>query len=217
MTECTYFDATGKITGTGMVNDDSLEALFQMGAAGVLLEAHGSAAAQYVAFDESGNPSLAAYTEEERAALAALQPGWVWQMPERVAVDARELSATITKAVVMVDREADAARAAVVGDPVRVKEYERAQAQAEAFRDANFSGTVPPCVACWATAKEWTAQQATEDILAASARWLGALDGIRALRLQTKEDIRRATTNAQVDTLLATFTATLTAAMQGVQ
>jgi hypothetical protein len=131
--------------------------------------------------------------------------------------DDRTIEDARAAAIIAVDREADTSRASVVGDPVRVKEYERAQQQAEAFRDAGFTGAAPSCVGCWATAKEWTAQQAAEDILAASARWLGALDGIRALRLQAKEDIRRATSNTQVDTLLATFTATLTAAMQGVQ
>lgn len=131
--------------------------------------------------------------------------------------DQRTIEDAIAAAIIDVDREADTSRASVVGDPVRVKEYERAQQQAEAFRDAGFTGAAPSCVDCWAVAKEWTAQQAAEDILAASARWLGALDGIRALRLQAKEDIRRATSNAQVDALLATFTATLTAAMIGVQ
>ena len=131
--------------------------------------------------------------------------------------DPRALIDTIAAAVTEVDRLADIARAAVVGDAVRVKEYEQAQIQAEAYRDAGFSGPVPDDVACWATAKRWTAQEAAEDILAAAARWLGALSFIRNLRLNAKEDMRRATDNAAVDSRLATFAATLTAAMQGVQ
>lgn len=140
-----------------------------------------------------------------------------WNDGEPAFRETAALVDVIAAAVLQVDVIADHARAAVVGDPVRVKEYERAQQQAEQYRDAGFAGTVPAGVACWAVAKEWTPQRAAEDILAASARWLGALDGIRALRLQAKEDIRRATTNAQVDSILATFTATLAAAMQGVQ
>lgn len=208
-----YDPITGAIDHSGSASLETFEYYVTSGAHAIL-DIEADKRTYYVRLADL---EIVEYTEAERAALAALKPGWVWQMPERVAVDARVLSDAITKAVIMVDREADAARAAVVGDPVRVKEYERAQAQAEAFRDAGFTGPVPSCVDCWAVAKEWTAQQAAEDILAASARWLGALDGIRALRLQAKEDIRRATTNAQVDTLLATFTATLTAAMQGVQ
>ena len=131
--------------------------------------------------------------------------------------DPRNLADVVAGAAAAVDQHADVARASVVGDAVRVKEYERAQAQAEAFRAAGFAGAVPSCVACWAAAKEWTPQSAAEDILAAAARWYGALDGIRALRLQAKEDIRRAADNATVDTLLATFIASLTSSMQGVQ
>jgi hypothetical protein len=210
-TSCTLFDGTGRITLSADLSPDTLGLYVNMGVP-MLVGVRGNPETQYVtAF------ALVDYTPEELAAKRAMPLGWVWQMPERIAVDVRDLADLVARTVVEVDRVADLSRAAVVGDPVRVKEYERAQQQAEQYRDAGFSGAVPACVGCWATAKEWTAQQAAEDILAASARWLGALDGIRALRLQAKEDIRRATTNAEVDALLTTFTATLTAAMQGVQ
>jgi hypothetical protein len=211
-TTCTFFDpATGTITQVADLSDETFEYYVNDGAT-ALVNLLGNAETQYVV-----DNALVDFTPEELAAKRAMAPGWLWQMPERIVVDMRELVDVQAASVLAVDHTADIARAAVVGDPVRVKEYERAQQQAEAFRDAGFTGTAPSCVACWATAKEWTDQQAAEDILAASARWLGALDGIRALRLQAKEDIRRATTNAEVDTLLATFTSTLTAAMQGVQ
>lgn len=119
-----------------------------------------------------------------------------------------------------IDIFADAARLSVVGDAARIKEYERAQAGAEAYRDAGFTGDVPPGVASWAYAKRrnnWTAQQAAEDILAASARWYDALDGIRALRLDAKEGVRSAVTNEEVAATAATFRTTLTASMEGVQ
>lgn len=121
-----------------------------------------------------------------------------------------------SRALVEIDRCADASRMAVVGDAARIKEYERAEQQAAAFRDAGFAGDAPPCVACWAMAKKWTGRQAAEDILAASARWLAALEGIRALRLQAKEDVRRAADPVEAEAIRATFTATLNAMMQGV-
>lgn len=135
-------------------------------------------------------------------------------------VDTETVAEKQARAIVEVDAFADAARLAVVGDAARIKEYEDAQLGAEQYRDAGYTGPVPPAVASWAYAKrreEWTAQQAAEDILAASARWYAALRGIRAMRLDAKETIRAAATGQEVAATAATFRTTLTAAMQGVQ
>lgn len=130
------------------------------------------------------------------------------------------LAQSVNSALLHIDGFADAARLSVVGDAARIKEYERAQAGAEAYRDAGFAGPVPPGVASWAYAKRrdsWTAQHAAEDILAASERWYAALDGIRALRLDAKEALRAAQTIEETAATVASFIATLTTAMQGVQ
>ncbi len=133
-------------------------------------------------------------------------------------VEVATLASVIAKAVAEVDLFADKCRLAVVGDAARIKEYERAQLHAEEYKAADWTmETVPSSVNSWATAKGWTPRQAAEDILAASARWYGALDGIRALRLKTKEDIKAADTIAEALALLNTFKITLTAAMTGVQ
>lgn len=116
-----------------------------------------------------------------------------------------------------VDAIADAARLKVVGDPVRMKEYETAEAQAQAFKLAGYTGTVPQYVKSWQEAKQWTAQAACDDILAASDRWQYALGMLRDVRLKTKEAIRRSTTKVQVDAILATFKTNIATAMQGVQ
>lgn len=160
---------------------------------------------------------VCAYTAQEKAAKESLPHGWQWKMPERVAVDARALDAAIAKTVRAIDQLADKARLAVVGDAARIKEYERAQTHAEQYRNAGFAGPVPQSVASWSKAKKWSAQAAAEDILAASERWYAALDGIRDLRLNAKEDAKRAGSNSAVDAILANFTAALYAAMQGVQ
>lgn len=145
---------------------------------------------------------------------------WVDGAPDPQWVEVGSLSEIQAVAIAEVDRLADVARLQVVGDAARIKEYERAQAGAEAYRDAGFTGTVPPGVASWAYAKRrsgWTTQQAAEDILAASARWYAALDGIRALRLDAKEAIRFSETGEEVEGVASVFRSTLTAAMQGVQ
>jgi hypothetical protein len=134
--------------------------------------------------------------------------------------DDRLIQDVKANAIAEIDAVGDAARLSVVGDAARIKEYERAQAGAEAYRDAGFSGPIPSGVASWAHAKRrsnWTARQAAEDILSASERWYAALDGIRALRLDAKEGVRFATTTGEVAETTATFRTALIAAMEGVQ
>jgi hypothetical protein len=91
----------------------------------------------------------------------------------------------------MIDQAADAARAAVVGDPLRAVEYDRAAAEAQAFKAADYQGSVPPMVAAWAINGR-TAQQAADDILHEAAQFSGALVQLRTTRLKAKELIRTA-------------------------
>lgn len=90
-----------------------------------------------------------------------------------------------------IDEAADTARRAVAGDPLRAVEYDRAAAEAQAFKDADYQGTVPPMVAAWAINGR-TAQQAADDILREAAEYSGALVQLRTTRLQAKELIRTA-------------------------
>lgn len=95
-----------------------------------------------------------------------------------------------------IDNAADTARQRIVGDPVRVIEYQVAEADAAAFKNAGYTGTVPPSIGVWAQAKGWTAQQAADDILAAAASWRQALIGLRQARLVGKEAVRNAADDA---------------------
>lgn len=90
-----------------------------------------------------------------------------------------------------VDAAADTARRLVAGDPLRAVEYERAAAEAQAFKTAGYQGEVPPMVAAWAISGR-TAQQAADSILAEAAQYNGALVQLRTTRLQAKELIRTA-------------------------
>lgn len=91
-----------------------------------------------------------------------------------------------------IDAAADTARMKVVGDPIRVVEYERAASEATAYQASGYSGQVPQTVQSWAEAKGWTPKQATDDILAEAAAFNAALYGLRDIRLKAKEAVRKA-------------------------
>lgn len=128
-----------------------------------------------------------------------------WDLGSRRWVYVPPLEEVQAAALVAIDMHADAARLSVVGDAARIKEYERAQQHAEAYRDAGYTGDVPPSVACWASVKGWAPREACDDILAAANRWLTALDTIRALRLRAKEDVRLATDASLVAAIVEAF------------
>ncbi len=100
-----------------------------------------------------------------------------------------------------IDDAADMARLAVVGDPLRATEYQMAEAEAKAYQAAGYTGEVPLSVASWAEAKQWTAKQAAESILAEAAAWNSALYAIRDVRLKAKEAVRNAPTAEAADAI----------------
>ena len=111
-----------------------------------------------------------------------------------------------------IDVEADIIRTRVVGDPVRVFEYQWAESEATAFKAANYTGNVPVSVSSWATAKAWTAQQACDDILVAAQTFRSVMAAIRNTRLIGKEQIRaaendEAAAEAAYQTTMQTFAA----------
>ncbi|WP_200628547.1 phage tail protein [Stutzerimonas balearica] len=114
--------------------------------------------------------------------------GWRWDgqvfsAPSPVASSAGELCGRV-------DAAADAARAAVAGDPLRAVEYDCARIEALAFVDAGYpADAVPRAVAAWAINGR-TAQQAADSILAEAAAYTEALYVIRETRLAAKERIR---------------------------
>ena len=108
------------------------------------------------------------------------------------------------RAVAQIDADVDAIYGAAIGN--RQAEYEAAERQAQAYADADYSGTVPGMVSSWASAKGWTGQQAAEDILAQATQWRGAQDAIRAQRLLRKEQVRVAADAASIDAVLTAWT-----------
>lgn len=84
-------------------------------------------------------------------------------------------------------------------------EYLDAANDARAFKSVNYTGVVPSSIQSWADAKYWTPQQACDDILAQETAWKGAASLIRAVRLKAKEDIKRANTISEIDTLMVSW------------
>lgn len=123
-------------------------------------------------------------------------PAHVWKT-EKWIEDA-QLKATLLVALKQrlcdqLDAAADAVRLAVVGDPLRVVEYQRAAEEALAYQAAGYAGDVPLSVKSAADATGSTARQAADEILAMHAAWNTAMYDIRARRLAGKETIRKAT------------------------
>ena len=108
-------------------------------------------------------------------------------------------------AIRKIDVDVDVIYGAVLGN--RAEEYRIAKEEAQAYKDAGYTGTVPASVSGYVTAKGWTATQATDDILATAAAWLAAKDAIRAARLLRKEQVRIATTQADINTAMAAWQA----------
>lgn len=124
------------------------------------------------------------------------------QADEQSAVDA-DLQSGKQAAVLKIDADTDALYSAVLGR--RAEEYTSAASDAALYKSAGYTGTVPPGVASWATAKGWTATQAADDILVTAAAWIGAQNAIRAARLLRKEQVRTATNSAGVAEALAAW------------
>jgi len=109
------------------------------------------------------------------------------------------------RALDVIDAAGEAVRMAVITKLTQTSEYQRAEQHAREYRAAGYlegeDAYVPPAVASWAQAKwreGWTARQAADDILATADSWYAVLDDIRALRLANKEDVRAASSAAEI-------------------
>lgn len=112
-------------------------------------------------------------------------------------------------AILNIDLDVDRIYAQVVG--LRGPEYEMAEDQARVFL-ADTNQPAPQSVVDWATIKGWTNQQAAENIVAQAEAWRGlSLLTIRPARLQIKEQLRLATTVAEMRALEVTWNTSVVA------
>ncbi len=164
----------------------------------------------YVRWDQPVR--LAANTSTEVHKWVNGAPIWIETAP---------LEVVAARAIDQIDSAADAARIAVIAKQTNTPEYQRAEAQARAFKAAGYPvDDVPRNVAGWVAAKwrdEMTAQEAADDIIATADRWYQLLDDIRDMRLAAKEDVRHATDSAEVAALARRLEAGLYTLMVGAE
>lgn len=123
------------------------------------------------------------------------------QVEDEAAI-AADVQAKRLAAVLKIDVDTDALYGAVLGN--RTEEYTSAANDAAAYKAAGYTGKVPPGVQSWASAKNWPAKKAADDILVTAAAWVNAQNAIRATRLFRKEQVRTATnTKGVADALTA--------------
>ncbi|MCP1375403.1 hypothetical protein [Dyella lutea] len=133
-------------------------------------------------------------------------------IPVAVAAPAQTLPEVQAQLCQAIDAVADTVYMSIGGpSPGRLAEYQQAQTEATAFKDAGYAGAVPPTVQCWATAKGWTGQQACDDILATAQQWMGALQAIRSARLLGKQSVLNAADEASASAAADTAIANLQA------
>ena len=133
------------------------------------------------------------FTAEEETAWAA----------EQAANAAAAFPNAKAAALLKIDADTDAIYGAILGN--RAEEYTSASDDAVAYKAAGYTGTVPPGVQSWATAKGWTATKAADDILATTTAWVNAQNAIRATRLARKEQVRAATDAAGISTVMTAW------------
>jgi len=146
---------------------------------------------------------------------------YMWTDAGPAWVDMAPLDDQVVAAIDLIDSAADAARMAVIAKQTNTPEYQRAEAQARAFKAAGYpTGDVPRNVAGWVAAKwrdEMTAQQAADDIILTADRWYQLLDDIRDMRLAAKEDVRHAADAVEVATVARRLEADLYTLMVGAE
>ncbi|MFZ7447009.1 hypothetical protein ACLVXS_26495, partial [Klebsiella pneumoniae] len=111
---------------------------------------------------------------------------------------------------------ADNARVTVVGNSLRVVEYQLAEQEAQAFQVAGFEGSVPATVQAWVDAAGLSPQAAAESILTEAAAWKGALYAIRAARLKGKQEALKAASHDEAEAIADAAIAAINASVVGV-
>ncbi|UTH76094.1 hypothetical protein [Chromobacterium sp. IIBBL 290-4] len=131
--------------------------------------------------------------------------GAAWQFSAERQIAA--LTQMKTEIGIRLDAAADAAGQPYAGNELRAWEYQRAAADAQAYKDAGYKGDAPASVQAWADAKSLSGKDAADGILAKAMAADQALAAIRAIRLKGKEAVRNATSldavQAAADSALA--------------
>lgn len=142
------------------------------------------------------------------ATLAEVQPFVDLWEAEKAVVDAPPPPPTqaqiIAALLKKIDSDVDRIYQSAVGN--RTAEYMQAEADALAYKNAGYTGTVPASLQSWATATGNALQWATNNTLETATAWRGAQAAIRDNRLKCKEAARATTTAEQAATVEAQWT-----------
>lgn len=126
------------------------------------------------------------------------------------------LGAALLCVIQQIDEAADNARVTVVGNSLRVVEYQLAEQEAQAFQAAGFEGPVPATVQAWVDAAGLEPQAAAESILTEAAAWKGALYAIRAARLKGKQQALKAASHDEAEAIADVAITAINASVVGV-
>lgn len=132
----------------------------------------------FAALDDERRPVFLPETDPRVVAFLVAQP-------TQKSIDAKK-----------VDADVDAIYATVSN---RKFEYDIAEMQAQAYKDAGYKGEVPPFVASWATASGMKPSAAADSILAKAAAWRETVETVRAKRFLTKNNITNDVPTAMAD------------------
>ncbi|UMY59944.1 hypothetical protein [Pseudomonas sp. LS.1a] len=114
--------------------------------------------------------------------------------------EALPIGAALLVAQQQIEKAADQALAAVLGDPLRAIENQLAESEAKAFKLAGYDGEVPLTVQAVVDAQGVEPMDAAESILQEAQAWHTAVCAIRAARLKGNVEVLKATTHAQAET-----------------
>ncbi|MGF6591614.1 hypothetical protein [Pseudomonas sp. 2835] len=126
------------------------------------------------------------------------------------------LGAALIAAQDQVEQTADLSRSILVGNPLRMLEFQLAEREAKAFLAANFEGETPLSVKALAEAAEVSAQVATEAILTNVQALETVIHTIRTARLKSRHEIPKATSHAMAEVLADTAIDAIRASIVGV-
>lgn len=121
-------------------------------------------------------------------------------------------AARINYLINKIDRDVDYLYSMVVGN--RETEYLLAESEARAFAAALYQGPVPTTVQDWASIKNWTPQQAADDVLFTANLWRNLQLSIRNNRLTYKNDLQSATSPEEIDSLDSAWNLLVTTTIQ---
>lgn len=103
-----------------------------------------------------------------------------------------------------IDSARDGAYAAIGGASAgRIEEYRMARDDAQAYKNAGYTGTVPTNVAAWVSPTR-NAQQAADSILATATAWESFVASVRMPTLTGKMAVNAAATEADANTAAQT-------------